>query len=261
MNNVPSDPSDILAVFKTFFPDSMVDKFVEFTNKYANILQNDPIIKAQVAEKQKSYFKNWVDVTHDKFWVYIAVILLMGIIQKPNFDLYWTNDAFFDTQIFKRLISRTCYRQLRTIIHFSDPPDFDADDSLKLLWYIIDELSHLYISNYTPKENIAVDEYFRIYIPSKRGRYGVKLFMLCESEASYLSSFIIYTGSSTDYGHIDDNILLKPWALYKSPSKVVLYLLKSFFNQGYILMLDNCYTSAELANALLNLQTDCLGTL
>ena len=53
MNNVPSDPSDILAVFKTFIPDSMVDKFVEFTNKYANILQNDPLIKAWVAEKNK----------------------------------------------------------------------------------------------------------------------------------------------------------------------------------------------------------------
>ena len=53
VNNVPSDPSDILAVFKTFIPDSMVDKFVEFTNKYANILQNDPLIKAWVAEKNK----------------------------------------------------------------------------------------------------------------------------------------------------------------------------------------------------------------
>ena len=57
-------------------------------------MQNDPINKAQVAEKQKSYFKNWVDVTRDKFWVYIAGILLMGIIQKPNFDLYWSNNAF-----------------------------------------------------------------------------------------------------------------------------------------------------------------------
>ena len=58
VHNVASDPSDILAVFKTFFLDSMVDKFVEFTNKYANILLNCPIIKTRVAEKQKSYFEN-----------------------------------------------------------------------------------------------------------------------------------------------------------------------------------------------------------
>ena len=70
-----------------------------------------------------------------------------------------------------------------------------------------------------------------MYIPSKRERYGVKHFMLCESETDYLSSFIIYTGSSTNYCHIAD-MLLNPWAQYKSPSKVVLSLLKSFFNQG-----------------------------
>ena len=100
---------------------------------------------------------------------------------------------------------------------------------------MIDELSDLYISNYTPKENIAVDEFlslwkgrlsFRIYISSKRERYGVKLFMLCESETGYLSSFIIYTRSSTDYGYIADNMLLKPWAQYKSPFKVALSSLK-----------------------------------
>ena len=71
-----------------------------------------------------------------------------------------------------------------------------------------------------------------MYIPSKRERYGVKHFMLCESETDYLSSIIIYTGSSTNYCHIADNMLLNPWAQYKSPSKVVLSLLKSFFNQG-----------------------------
>ena len=109
MNNVPSDTSDTLPMFKTFFRDIMIDEFVEFTKKYANILQNDPIIKARVAEKRKGYVKNWVDVTHDEFWVYIAVTLLMGITQKPNFDLYWSDDAFFEIQIFKKLVSRTLY--------------------------------------------------------------------------------------------------------------------------------------------------------
>ena len=96
-------------MFKTFCRDIMIDKFVEFTKKYANILQNDPIIKARVAGKRKGYVKNWVDVTRDKFWVYIAVTLSMGITQKPNFDLYCSDDTFFETQIFKKLISRTFY--------------------------------------------------------------------------------------------------------------------------------------------------------
>lgn len=114
-----------------------------------------------------------MDVTRDEFWLYIAVTLLMGITQKPNFDLYWSDDAFFEIQIFKKLVSRTLYWQLRTIIHFSDPLDFDADDPLKKLRYMVDELSDLYISNYTPKENIIVDEYLSLW----KGRLSFRVYI------------------------------------------------------------------------------------
>ena len=79
----------------------------------------------------------------------------------------------------------------------------------------------------TPAENVAVDEYlslwkgrlsFKVYIPSKRERYGIKLFMLCESSTGYLTSFIIYTGATTDYGTLEENQLAKPFEDYKSPS-------------------------------------------
>ena len=34
---------------------------------------------------------------------------------------------------------------------------------------------------------------------SKRERFGVKIFMLCESRTGYLLNFIIYTGATTEY--------------------------------------------------------------
>ena len=84
-----------------------------------------------------------------------------------------------------------------------------------------------------------------IYIPSKRKRYGIKLFMLCESSTGYLTSFIIYTGATTDYGTLEENQLAKPFEDYKSPSRVVLSLLKPLLNKGYVVTLDNYYTSPE----------------
>ena len=63
-------------------------------------------------------------------------------------------------------------------------------------------------------------------------------FMLRESKTCYFSNFIIYAGSSTDYGDCQDIVLpsmdnrnLPPsFQNYKLPSKVVLSLMKPFLN-------------------------------
>ena len=69
-----------------------------------------------------------------------------------------------------------------------------------------------------------------MHIPSKRERYGVKLFMLCESQSAYLSKFIIYTGASTDYPPCVSDKLPKIFEDFKSPSKIVL----SLMDNGYL---------------------------
>ena len=134
----------------------------------------------------------------------------MGLVQKPNFDFYWSNDSLFKTPIFHRLMSRTRFRAIRSIIHFSDCVTFDDDDTLHKLRYFIDKLGVNFMNNYTPDQNVAIDEYlslwkgrlsFKIYIPSKRERYRIKLYMLCESDSRYLSKFITYTGSTTNTKH------------------------------------------------------------
>lgn len=92
--------------------------------------------------------------------------------------------------------------------------------------------------------------------------------MLCESNTGYLSKFIIYTGATTDYGNCsdinlpvgnDDLNLPDAFDDYKSPSRVVLSLMRPFLDKGYVLTLDNYYTSPELAIALLNAQTVITG--
>ena len=55
--------------------------------------------------------------------------------------------------------------------------------------------------------------------------------------------------------------LAKPFDDYKTPSKVVLSLLRSYVNKGYKVTLDDVYTSPELAAALSDHKTDSFGTL
>ena len=63
-----------------------------------------------------------------------------------------------------------------------------------------------FIENYTPNGGLCIDEYlllwkgrFRVYIPSKRERCGIKIYMLCDSETGYLLNHIVYTGADTVY--------------------------------------------------------------
>ncbi|XP_066920134.1 piggyBac transposable element-derived protein 4-like [Clytia hemisphaerica] len=99
-----------------------------------------------------------------------------------------------------------------------------------------------------------------MYIPNKRERYGIKIYMLCESSTGYLSDFIVYTGADTIYP-APDVPLPKNFLEYTNPSKVVLSLMTGYYNKGYNLALDNLYTSPELLKALYKNGTDAYGNL
>ena len=122
--------------------------------------------------------------------------------------MYWSKNHLFNKPIFPRLMRRDRFEQIRKMLHFSDPEAEEQNDTLRKLRFTINYLIERFKGNYIPEENIAIDEYlslrkgrlsFCIYIPTKRERYGVKLFMLCESNAGYLSNFIIYIGPTTNH--------------------------------------------------------------
>ena len=77
-------------------------------------------------------FKLWMDVDSDDVWVYICIIILMGIIKKPYYHMYWTMDCIFVTPIFSRLMRRDRFEQIRSMIHFSDPRDNSSGSLRKL---------------------------------------------------------------------------------------------------------------------------------
>ena len=107
---------------------------------------------------------------------------------------------------------------------------------------------------------MSICHYGKVIILSKRERYGIKLYMVCESNTGYLLQFIVYSGASTVYQEPVVEVS-KQFENYINPSKVVLSLLHGFYNKGYCVTLDNYYTSSEIVKDLLSLGTDCYGTL
>ncbi|GBM36665.1 PiggyBac transposable element-derived protein 4 [Araneus ventricosus] len=117
-------------------------------------------------------------------------------------------------------------------------------------------------STYIPKQDISIDESligykgrlgWKKYIPTKRSRFGVKLFQLRESESGYIWNSIIYTGKGTTF-HED-------YEDYGVSTKSVMTLIHELKNKGYTLTTDNYYTSPELAEILIKCKTDIYGTL
>ena len=85
-------------------------------------------------------FSKWTPTNRDEIWMYLTITLIMGIVQKPEFDMYWINDTLFVTPIFHRLMSREHFHSLRLMINFSDLIQYDLEDPLKKLRYFIDKL-------------------------------------------------------------------------------------------------------------------------
>ncbi|ROL45244.1 Zinc finger BED domain-containing protein 1 [Anabarilius grahami] len=72
---------------------------------------------------------------------------------------------------------------------------------------------------FVPHRDLCIDESlllwkgrlgFRQYIPSKRKRFGIKLFMLCDVLTGYIINVKVYTGSSTDITHTPGLDNLRP---------------------------------------------------
>ena len=124
------------------------------------------------------------------------------------------------------------------MIHLSDPMQEDPDQSLRKVSSFLNLLAESYKRVYVQKQNDSADEYrsvskgrlkFRvcvyiyiyIYIPSKRERYGIKIYMIPESDTGYLVFFIDYCGSDPKHPPPEKE-LPKKFDDFSNPSKVVL---------------------------------------
>ena len=117
---VPNDPTCPLSILKTFLTD-VINNIVLYTNTYAAILKLSPSFTEKVAGCNRTILDLWKDVSKDDIWIYIAIIILMGITSKPQIHMYWSTDSIIAIPIFSRLMRRDRFEQIRTIIHFTEP--------------------------------------------------------------------------------------------------------------------------------------------
>lgn len=109
---------------------------------------------------------------------------------------------------------------------------------------------------YCPGKKLSLDEsmllwrgrlVFRQYLKSRRHKYGIKLYILTESDGLILN-LLVYTGQADETGEKDHT------------EKVVLHLANNYLNSGYSIFMENFYNSYGLAEKLLERNTYCVDT-
>ncbi|CAJ0940272.1 unnamed protein product [Ranitomeya imitator] len=192
----------------------------------------------------------------------------MGLIKKPKLRQYWSTDILYSTAVFRMAMKRTRFEAIQKILHFGDnaqcPPRDDPNfDRLYKIRTVIEHFSRKFAEAYTPQRDIAIDESlvhfkgrlkFRQYLPSKRSRYGIKLYKLCESTSGYTHRFRVYEGKDTQINPPECPPILGV------SGKIVWELQHPLLDKGYHLYIDNFYTSIPLFKALSARGTAACGT-
>lgn len=255
------DNNNPLEFFELFITPEIAELISRETNRYAQqFIEKNPELK------EKSRVHHWSATNKDEIMKLLAFFLLQGLHQKPDNKSYFSRRKILETPIFFELFTERRFHLLLKFLHFVDNEAYDEATSgskrLYKLKPILDHLNKKFQTVYTPECYVSVDESlmmwkgrlgWKVFIPSKRARFGIKSFELCEAESGYVWNFIIYIGKETIF---DESLKDESYG-----SKVVLELMAPILNQGYCVTMDNWFSSPDLYEKLCKTQTDAMGTL
>ena len=237
--------STVMDQFNLFLPLSLVQTWVDETNRYA----------AELRRRKPSNMK-WVNVSLEELLAYIGMVIAMGLVNLPSVFDYFTTEPMLSHPWFPSILSRDRFRMISRYFHISNDANF-PEDKLGKVRPFIDHLIQSFPKHWTPHREISIDEQmigtrcrvsFIQYMPKKPVKFGVKNWVLADSVFPYVCNFQIYTGKND-----------------KTPEaglshRVILDLAQPYLNKGHRLFMDNFYSSPTLYEELYEKKTLACGT-
>lgn len=224
------------------------------TNRFHTFMMNNQ----DVAPKSK--LRKWTDTNVSEMYSFLALIMMMSHARKSDMKDYWSTDPMLHMPLFGKVMSQDRFFLLLRVIHFCNNENQPENDRLFKIRLVMDRLKQKFSDVFTPFQNLCIDEslmlwkgrlVFKQYIPSKRHRFGVKLFILCDVETCFVMNFIVYTGKNTEIVMNDEAGI---------SGSVVTTLMAPFLDKGHQLFIDNWYTSPFLLDLLQSHNTGACGT-
>ncbi|XP_062620039.1 piggyBac transposable element-derived protein 4-like [Saccostrea cucullata] len=161
----------------------------------------------------------------------------------PTKNDYWRSSKWMFTTQFGKVMPRDRFTQIWRYLHLQNNEEQpqQPDKLWKIRWFI-EFLNTKLKELYVPHENVTIDESmikfkgrlaFRQYLPAKPIEWGVKIWIMAESDTGYMHNFQIYKGkeNNTEKGLVH---------------RVVMDLCRQMFGTNLNVYMDNFYTSPQL---------------
>lgn len=229
------DPPDTpLGFLYLFLTDALIDRFVNNTNSYA-IYTDRP---------------DWTELTVQELWVFISIVLYMGVFPLPQRKMYWYGPVFASRFVSVSMTyNRFC--SILLCLHWKDSSQYTAQEAkakskVDPFWQVSSFINKLAKSSrklFRCGRHIVIDEQTirfkgrhpaRQYNPKKPNKWHFKVFSLNDSATSYQSNFYIYTGKAEVR---PDDVSATNYPAFKLTEKPV------YRDRRHILYTDNWFTS------------------
>ena len=231
---LPDNPK-VMDFFNLYLTNEIFQHIVDETNRFA-----DQYFDEHPESVNSTYLQEWEPVTLLEIKIFVALVILMGIVHKPSIPMYWSTDALYNIPIFSRCMKRTRFQLILKFLHFNNNDNYDRQDDdrdrLHKLRPFLELVRERCKKVYSPGKELSVDESlvlfkgslaFKQFIRTKRARFGIKLYELCTSTGITLD-FLVYCGRGMFYNdeiHSD----------MPSTKRIPAVLMNPFLNKGHII--------------------------
>lgn len=235
--NISEDITEI-NVFQHFVDSAFISMVVEMTNTFHNYFVLNIVLGMH------SRLQKWFDVTVAEMYLFLAIMMLMTRNRHLSIEEHWSTDILLQAPIFSKLMARNRFCMILGMLHFSLRSE--ENQLLSKIARCVNHARQKFKSCIVPYKNLCIDESIvpfkgrlsiKQYLPKKRNRFGIKLFVLCDVDTGIIIDFIVYCGAATD--------IVDPCNLGVGGA-VVNSLLEDYFGSNRHLYVDNWYTSPVL---------------
>eukprot|EP00111_Clytia_hemisphaerica_P021996 TCONS_00064679-protein len=154
--NVRLDPnSSELDFLELYLTDKFYNEIVRETNRFAA-----QFIESNPDKEESRYVGSWSDVTKEEIKAFLALIIMMGIVHKPDVNSYWSLDELLSTPSFSTIMNRDRFKLILKFLHFNDNSTYDPQDPdrdrLHKVRPILDILRNRFRTVYNPGKTLAL---------------------------------------------------------------------------------------------------------